>query len=92
MKVYILSDLNDFDRVYAVQDTRKAIEDDMLYLYKHGRIPANVTITEAKIPVSGDSIKRLIMNGPVNAAGVGGMKWWNYNLDVTTLPLGGGVN
>lgn len=92
MKVYILSDMLDTDRVYAVQDKRKAIEDDMLYLHKHGRIPARVSITEANIPVSGDSIMRLIKSGPVNAAGVGGSKWWNYDLAITTLPLGGGAN
>ena len=92
MKFYILSAHADLERVYAVQSTRKAIEADMLLLWKNKRIPALVDITEADIAVNGDSIKRLIQSGPINAAGIGGMKWWLYNLDQTTLPLGGGAN
>ena len=92
MKFYILNDRNDIERVYAVQSTMKAIEADMLFLWKHERIPAQVDITEANIAVNGDSIKRLIQSGPVNAAGIGNMKWWHYDLAVTSLPLGGGAN
>lgn len=92
MKFYILSDRSDFSRVYAVQNTRAAVERDMHFLWKHKRIPAEVDITEANIPVNGDAIKRLIQSGPVNAAGVGGMKWWNYDLRITALPRGGGAN
>lgn len=92
MKFYILSDHNDLSRVYAVQNSRAAVERDMHFLWKHKRIPAEVDITEANIPVTIAAIKCLLMSGPVNAAGVGGMKWWNYDLRITALPRGGGAN
>lgn len=92
MKFYILTGTGDFDRVYAVQDTLQAAERDAQFLHKHKRVPAQVTITEANIAVSADAIKRLIQSGPCNAAGIGRMKWWNYDLAKTVLPLGGGAN
>lgn len=92
MKFYILSDRDDLDRVYAVCDTHSAAEREAQSLYAGKRIPAAVDITEANITVNGDAIKRLIQSGPVSAAGIGGMRWWRYDLAKTALPLGGGAN